>query len=420
MSSSSLPSLAYVTHSFPALTETFVYREVFGLRQRGFKVATFAIWRPNLNKLSEEARPLVDQTRYVFPIAWREFLKAQLYFLGTRPHKYLGTLLFAVTRPGESLKNRRRTFLHFFDAVYLAREMQHQGVRHIHAHFAINAATIALVASRLLDISYSFTAHNSFFTDRVILREKAGGARFIAAISEFTRSYLSDLFPADRLDAKIHIVHCGISPDGFAPPDPKLANDVPILLFVAQLVERKGAPVLVEACKLLAERGVCFRCAIIGDGPQRADLQQLVDQYALGKFVELKGVVFQEGLKDYLKRADVFVLPCVIAANGDMDGVPVSLMEAMAMEIPTVSTYVSGIPELIEDGVSGLLVPEKDVSALADALQGLLQDKGLRLKLGKNGRQKIINEFNIDTSVTRLASLFERYVNADRRPTGSA
>jgi glycosyltransferase involved in cell wall biosynthesis len=268
----------------------------------------------------------------------------------------------------------------------------------------------------LLDITYSFTAHNSFFTDRVILREKATGARFIAAISEFTRRYLSDLFPEDHLEHKIHIVHCGLSPDDFAPPDPKPVNDVPTLLFVAQLVERKGAPFLVEACRLLAESGVRFRCVIIGDGPQRGHLQQLVDQYALDEVVELKGMVFQEDLKEYLECADVFVLPCVTAANGDMDGVPVSLMEAMAMEIATVSTCVSGIPELIEDGVSGLLVPEKDAVALANALQKLLEDDELRLRIGKNGRQKVIGEFDINQSTAQLAALFRRYMDNSGKP----
>jgi len=405
--------VAYMTHSFPLLTETFVYREVFGLERKGFRVATFAIWKPDKNKLSQEARHLVDSSHYVFPISWPKFFRAHLYFLGTRPHKYLGTLFFVLTRRGESTKNRRRTFFHFCDAVYLAMEMKRQRIRHIHAHFAINAATVALVASRLLDITFSFTAHNSFFIDRVILKEKVRGARFIIAISDFTRRFLISLVPGDNIGDKIHIVHCGLSPDDFVPPDPKPVNGAPVLLFVAQLSERKGTPVLVEACRILAERGVSFRCVIVGDGPQRELVAQLVEQYALQEVVELAGVVFQEHLKKYLEQADVFVLPCVVASNGDMDGVPVSLMEAMAMEIATVSTDVSGIPELIEDGVSGLLVPEKDAVALADALQRLLKDKELCMRLGKHGRQKVLHEFDIDKTTAQVATLFERYLKAN-------
>jgi colanic acid/amylovoran biosynthesis glycosyltransferase len=403
-------SIAYITQSFPLLTETFVYREVSALERQGFRVATFATWKPDENKLHQEARHLMDSSHYVFPISWPKFFKAHLYFLCTCPRKYLGSLFFVLTRRGESLKNRRRTFFHFCEAVYLAMEMKRQHIRHIHAHFAINAATIALVVSRLLDITFSFTAHNSFFIDRVILREKAGAARFIIAISEFTRQFLTILVPEDNIDGKIHIVHCGLATDDFSPPDPKPVNEVPVLLFVAQLAERKGTPVLVEACRILAERGVTFRCVIVGDGPQRALVEQLVKQYALQEVVELAGVVFQEHLKEYLNRADVFILPCITASNGDMDGIPVSLMEAMAMEVATVSTYVSGIPELIEDGQSGLLVQERDAEALADALQRLLEDDELRTRLGKNGRQKVMEDFNIDKSAVQLATLLKRYL----------
>ncbi len=409
MSKQSTP-IAYVSHVFPLLTETFVYREVFGLQRQGFHIETYAIWKPDKDKVSQEAQHLVESSSYAFPISWPRFFKAHLYFLCMHPLKYLGTLLFVLTRKGESLKNRRRTLFHFCEAVYMALEMKSQGIRHIHAQFAINAATIALVASRLLDITYSFTAHNSFFIDRVILKEKVKGAQFIAAISEFTRQFLNDLVPGENVDEKTHIVHCGLSPDDFAPPDSKPANDVPVLLFVAQLVERKGTPVLVEACKILTERGAKFKCVIIGDGPQKMLVEQLVERHALQKVIELTGAVFQERLKEYLEQADVFVLPCVTASNNDVDGVPVSLMEAMAMEIATVSTRVSGIPELIQDNVSGLLVPEQDAEALADALQRLLEDDELCLRLGKAGRQKVLREFNIDKSTAQLAVLFERYL----------
>jgi len=405
-----LPPIAYITHSFPLLTETFVYREVWSLEHKGFRIATFAIWKPNRNKLPQEARHLVDSSYYVFPISWPRFLEAHLYFLGTRPNKYLGTLFFVLTRRGESIKNKRRTFFHFCEAVYLAMEMKRQHIRHIHAHFAINATTIALVISRLLDITFSFTAHNSFYTDRVILKEKVRAAQFIIAISEFTRQFLTRLVPEDGIDDKIHIAHCGLSLDDFSPPNPKPVNDIPVLLCVAQLVERKGAPVLVEACRILAERGATFRCVIVGDGPQRILVEQLVEQYALQEYVELTGVVFQENLKKYLDQAGIFVLPCITASNGDMDGIPVVLMEAMAMEIATVSTYVSGIPELIEDGRNGLLVDEKNPVALADAMQRLLADSELRMKLGKSARQKIAEEFNINRSTAQLATLFERYL----------
>jgi colanic acid/amylovoran biosynthesis glycosyltransferase len=355
----------------------------------------------------------VDSSFYVFPISWPRFFAAHLYFFFTRPVGYISTLLFVLTRRGESIKNRRRTFFHFFEAIYLALDAKREGIRHIHAHFTINAATIALIIARMLDISFSFTAHNTFFTDRPILKEKLKAAKFIIAISKYSRDFLLGLLPEEELKDRFHIVHCGVSPDDFLPPTHKATNQRPLIFSLAQLVERKGLPVLIESCKILAERGCDFQCLIAGDGPQQSLLERLITEYQIQDKVQLIGIVFQEQLVDYLNKADMFVLPCLTARNGDRDGIPVVLMEAMAMEIPTISTCVSGIPELIEDGQSGLLVREKDAVDLADAMQRLLEDDELRGRLGKNGRQKVIQEFNIYENAAQLAALFGRYLNTD-------
>jgi len=295
----------------------------------------------------------------------------------------------------------------------VAREVQKRKIKHLHAHFSINAASMALVIARLLDISFSFTAHNIFFTDRLLIKEKIREARFIAAISEFSRRFLLSLAPGENWADKVHIVHCGISPGQFSPSSSKPENTIPLIVFVAQLAERKGAPFLVEACKLLVERGVTFQCVIAGDGPERQLVEQLVERHNLKERITLTGAIFQEQVQAYLHRADIFVLPCITARNGDMDGVPVALMEAMACEITTVSTRVSGIPELIQDGESGLLVQEKDATALADALQRLIEDKALRARLSQNGRRKVLQEFDVDQNGAQLASLFERYLQTN-------
>ena len=313
------------------------------------------------------------------------------------------------------MRNRVRTLGHFGEAIYLGRHMEREGITHIHAHFTINAASIALMLARLLGISFSFTAHNIFFIDRVLLKEKVREAHFIVAISDFSRRYLLGLIPDDNnknrtMTDKVHIVHCGLSPDKFAPSAKRAENPVPVIMFVAQLSERKGAPVLVEACKILVERGRRFRCIIFGDGPRRALLKEMVAAYDLEQVIDLMGAVFQEELREHLARADIFALPCITASNGDMDGIPVSLMEAMSMEIPVVSTYLSGIPELIQNGENGILVEEKDATALANALERLLDDEELRIQLGKNGRRKVMRDFNIDSNADQLATLFEHYL----------
>jgi colanic acid/amylovoran biosynthesis glycosyltransferase len=412
MTSRPLP-IGYITQSFPSLTTTFIYREVLALREIGFDIVTMAIWKPNIDKLSEESKDLVDSSFYVFPISWSKLLFAHLYFLLTRPLKYLGTFFFVLTRRGESIKNRRRTLFHFFEAIYLALDAKREGIRHIHAHFTVNAATLALIIARMLDISFSFTAHNNIFSDRLLLKEKLKAAKFFLAISDYSRAFLLEFVPDEGLQERSHIVHCGVSPADFSPPTHRVGNQRPLIFSLAQLVERKGLPVLVEACAILHQRGYDFRCHIAGDGPQRPLLERLITEYQIQDKVQLLGIVFQEQLTDYLDKSDMFVLPCITADNGDRDGIPVVLMEAMAMEIPTVSTCVSGIPELIEDGQSGLLVREKDAVALADAIQRLIEDDCLRQRLEKQGRQKIIQEFNIHENAAQLAGLFTEYLNTD-------
>jgi len=405
--------IAYLTQIYPKLTETFVYREVIALRRRGLRVRTFAFRRPDATELSQEARPLVAETGYVLPIAWGGFLASHLLFLVTHPLRYLGTLLFVLSRPGERTKNRILTLCHFCGAVGLARTMRREGITHLHAHFGINAATMALVLSRLLGIPFSFTAHNLVFSNPILVEPKLREAAFVACISDFTRRFLLEALAEGDPEGKIRVVHCGVPLAEFPPPRTPPANDVPIMLFVAQLAERKGAPVLVEACRILAERGVAFRCVLVGDGPQRGIVERRIAKEGLEGVVELHGAVPQERLREFLDRADVFVLPCVRARDGDMDGIPVSMMEAMAMEIPTVSTRLSGIPELVEDGATGLLAEPGDPESLANALRRLLEDGELRRRLGRNGRRKVEEEFDLEKSCARLAELFER---SRRRP----
>jgi colanic acid/amylovoran biosynthesis glycosyltransferase len=406
-------SLAYIAQSFPDFTQTFVYREVMALESLGMPVATFAIWKKPRDRVSEEARHYVEKTYYALPVSWPGFLFSHIFFLSVHPARYWKTALFVLSRRGEPFQNRARTFHHFCEAVYLAKEMRKRGIKHIHAHFSINAATVALVAARLLKITFSFTAHNILFRDRLILREKIREAKFIAAISEYTRQFLVHTISDDRFKDKIHLIHCGLEPDKFRPPETKPANRIPIILSIAQLTEKKGIAVLLEACKILAEEGHPFHCLIVGDGPQRAQLERLIDEWNLAGSLRLEGRVFQEQLKGYLEKADIFVLPCIVAPDGDRDGIPVSLMEAMAMEVPCVSTFVSGIPELIENGESGILVEEKNPAALADALKRLLADEELRKKLGERGRARVLQEFDVQKNACKLKRLFEHQIHND-------
>jgi glycosyltransferase involved in cell wall biosynthesis len=181
-------------------------------------------------------------------------------------------------------------------------------------------------------------------------------------------------------------------------------------LAVARLVEKKGYPYLIKACQILAAQGYDFQCLIVGGGPQERLLKQMIEEFDLSKYVSLVGIVFQERLRDYFNQADMFVLPCIVASDQDRDGIPNTLIEAMAMEIPVISTYVSGIPELIEDRKTGLLVPPQDEVSLAKAIATLLEDKELKETLGKAGRNKVIQEFEIKKNTCRLLDIFRLYI----------
>jgi glycosyltransferase involved in cell wall biosynthesis len=407
-----MTKIGYLAQVFPHLTMTFVYREVLALRAYGLQVDTFATWRPNEAELSQEAKSLVAGTSYIFPITWLRFLRCHLQWLWRHPRRYIGTLLFCLRHSASSWRNSLRTLYHFGEAICLADEATRKEIDHLHVHFALNATTLAMIVARLTGITYSFTAHaNDIFANPILLPQKISAARFIVAISNYNAHFLQQIVPDDETRAKIEVVRCGIDVDHFSPPlrqspHGEVQGRKCMILAVGRLVEKKGYPYLIEACKQLVDQGYAFDCHIIGDGPQAERLTQLIAEHNLGHCVHLEGVVFQEGLKEYLTRADIITLPCVVAQDQDMDGIPNSLMEGMAMGIPAVSTTLSGIPELIEDHQTGLLVPPNDAAALANALARLLSDCDLRERLGKAGRDKVVAAYEIQQNTRQLLNIF--------------
>jgi glycosyltransferase involved in cell wall biosynthesis len=411
MSKSKSP-IAYLTQSYPDLTT--VYREVLALRARGLAVKTFATWHPKSETVSQEARCLIDETFYIFPIQWGAFWKAHMGYLLNKPLVYLATLLFVLTRPGQSLSKRKRTLFHFAEAVYLAAEIERQNIRHIHVHFAHNAATLALVVERLIGVPFSFTAHAvGIFADQVILKEKIKAARFIVAISEYNKRFLVKYAGDPKFAEKIYVIHSGIPIADFSPGthSPPTSTGLPLILSVSRLVEKKGFPFLIRACKHLHDQGYRARCVIIGSGPEEEKLHHLIHDLGMQDWIKLTGWLDQAHVRAHLEKATLFALPCIVATDGDQDGIPAVLMEAMAMAKPCVSTIVSGIPELIDNGHSGLLVPEKDEVALADALCHLLDDPGLADRLGQTAQQKVCRAFNLDRISDQLLLLFTNQVS---------
>lgn len=410
------PTIAYIEQKLPGLTTTFIYREIFELQKRGFKVITFSVHRPQPADLSAEALSLLETTHYIDGTPWHLLAKAHLYYIFKSPFRYLSVFLFLSSRQYETFSDRKRTILHFLGGIYFAHLAQTHDVKHIHAHFAVLSTTISMVVSRMLRIPYSFTAHSACFAERIILPDKIEGAKFIASISNYTSAFLIDQSrdPASARD-KIHIVHCGIPVTDFTPPGHRVSVDPPTILSVAYLIECKGMGYLIDACHLLKERGIPFRCVIVGDGPLYNQLNQQISDRNLQEEVSMPGRIFQEDLKQYLHQADIFAMACNHEKSGIVDGIPVVFMEAMATEIPCVSTTVSGIPDLIEHGVTGLLVDQKNAPAFADALQCLILNKDLRRAMGTASRKKIIEEFNIETTAGQMAELIECHLEPEHR-----
>jgi glycosyltransferase involved in cell wall biosynthesis len=401
--------IGHIDKMFPLLTATFVYREIQALKAKGIKIQTFSIWKPKLCDLSNEAKNFLDTTFYIFPINWIRFFLIHITYFINRPRIYISVLWKYVFKNQKKINGAIRTFFHFCEAVYLAKEVESKNIKHLHSHFANNSTTIAMIISKLIGISYSFTAHaNDIFADQILLKEKIHSAKFIITISKFNRRFLNNILPQDDISSKIHIVRCGIDTFKFSTSKVSDVTHKPIILSIGRLVEKKGYPYLIKACKILVDKNIDFQCIIIGNGPQKAFLEKLIGLNDLSKFVTLAGIIFQEKIINFLNKTDIFVLPCIQAADNDMDGIPVVLMEAMAMKIPVISTHISGIPELIKNMETGLLVPPKNEIALAKGIKILKENIELRKKLGASGRKWVTENYEITKNTDKLYKIYKK------------
>jgi colanic acid/amylovoran biosynthesis glycosyltransferase len=406
--------LVYVIGTYPLLTTTFVDREIELLHRLGADVRILAVRRPAPDTpLSSLQRSLNGAVTYLLPAAWSELLAAHVSYLLRSPRRYLGTLAYLLRRTHTSVRARFKTLLHFGEGVLAAHIVRGQPFEELHAHFADRAATIALVAGRLLGKPYSLSIHAGadVFVGPVLLREKVAQARHVVACTATVKAEVVAIAGAD-LSRKISPVFHGLDLGRYI-PRPGPASDPPVLLAVGQLKERKGFALLIRACRLLRDDGRRFRCRIVGEGPQRQELEELIRAASLEDDVELCGALPHEEVVEQYRHATLFVLPCIRTREGDVDGIPNAVAEAMAMEVPVVSTDLPAIRELVSDGVNGVLVPEGDPAALAAAMSRLLDRPGLREALGRQGRRTVMESFDVETNVRRFAeTLWPRWFPA--------
>jgi colanic acid/amylovoran biosynthesis glycosyltransferase len=401
-------TIAYLCSAYPAISHTFILREVEALRRRGLGIETFSIRRtPSDQLLSEADRAAAATTVPILPLRWRQ-LRAHLRLALRAPRAYTSTLRLALGLAPLGLRGLVWQFFYFIESVVLWSECEERGIRHIHVHLANVAADVAMLATHAGSAaeparpwSWSFTMHGptEFYDLRHFrLAEKVRSASFVVCISDFARSQLMGISDPDTW-SRFHVVHVGI-PVGKFTPAPVDPPGRPTVLYVGRLVPEKGQTVLLEALAQLSASGVDAELQLAGEGALRPELERRAAELGLAERVFFLGPIGQEDLRDLYAGASIFCLPSFA------EGVPVVLMEAMAMGLPVISTRIAGIPELVEDGCEGILVAPGRVDQLADSLNRLLADPELRRRLGANGREKILTEFDAERSAAELQTLF--------------
>lgn len=387
---------------FPKLTETFVLFEIVALGNEGYDVEVYPLLREREPVTHAEATRLAARAHYL-PFLSLGILASQARWLLRRPRRYLGAL-WAVIRGTRGSWNFLGGGLAVFPKVaHMARLMEADGIGHVHCHFANHPALAGFIIHRLTGIAYSFTAHGSdLHVDRTMLCEKVSEAAFVVPISNYNRDVIAGECGA-AIDDRLVVIHTGVDTDHFR-PRAREAGDRPFtIVCVGTLHEVKGQVHLINACARLAAAGVPFICHFVGEGPDRQMLEDSIAARDLDGRVELAGTMNREALAGLLATSDVLVAPSVPTAQGKREGIPVVLMEAMSSGLPVVASRLSGIPELVEDGISGLLAEPGDDRALADALMRLQADPALRDRLADAGRRKVLAEFDIRRNALRLA-----------------
>ena len=401
------PCVAYVMSRFPKLTETFVLDEILALEARGVRVEVFPLWRERGGLVHPEAVPVVERAHFT-PTLDLTILRDNVAALFSRPGTYLGTLVRLVVANRSSLRFLLGALAIFPKSVSFARRMRALGVQHLHAHFASHPAACAFVVGRFAQIPWSFTAHGSdLHREQAMLPEKVAEAAHVVAISEYNRRFLLEhAGPAAAGHAdRVHVVHCGVDVDRFG-GDRARAGDVFEIVCVGTLHAVKGQGFLVDACAALDKEGVAWRLHLVGDGEDRAALEARAERLGIGDHVVFHGALDRAGVRGVLAGADVSVAPSVPTSDGRREGIPVVLMEAGATGLPLVGSRLSGLPEIIEDGVTGLLVEPGDADGLAAALVRLASDPATASRMGAAARARVEDEFSLERNVDRLVELF--------------
>lgn len=403
--------VAYLLLRFPCVTETFVAEEMQKIQTAGVKVCLYSLLKPRDKLVHPVSKSLMPLVRYAPGLHHPGLWLAQLHYCARSPRDYFYSLKTLLMQPAPAFSFRLKRLIVFLKAAWIARDLEKQSVQLIHTHFAWLSAGASWVVSRRLQVPFTVTTHAfDIYSEKndLLLLATHHATRVITISEENKRAMLQ--LNRSLLAEKIAVIHCGIDlhffqPEGMA----RLSVNQPLqITSVGSLIEKKGHEYLIRACGELKAQGLDFHCTIIGGGNLEPQLRALINDLQLENNITLAGMQSQVWVKNRLNQSDVFVLACVNA--GDIDGIPVSLMEALAMGIPVITTPVSGITELINHEQTGLLVHERDSSGLAMAITRVAQDQSLRQILKKRGRDLVEQEYDIVMNVNRLKQIFNEVV----------
>lgn len=395
--------IAYFTNTYPRATDTFIRREVIGLRKRGFDVNTYSVRKTGSDHdVDPEVISEKRNTQFILPFNLVSLALNCLLTFASNPGLFIKTKLLALKTARPGIKGHFLQMVYFLEAIELAKKLKQDKIDHLHNHLGDNSGNVTLFAAKLAGIPYSISIHGPhIFFDGLYwaLDKKTEHAKFISCIGHFCTSQMM-LYSDKAHWSKFNIIRCGVDLNQFEFSEPE--RKAQKLVYVGRLSAEKGVPILFESLNLLKADGIDVELVLLGDGQDRQFLEQLSRDMGIEDRVIFKGFVDQDTIASTLRDSDMFVLPSFA------EGIPVALMEAMAIGIPVITTYVGGVTELVIDGETGQVVYPSDPVGLADAIARYVDDQNFCRRIAINARDKVATEFNIEDQIDKLATLFSK------------
>ena len=397
--------IAYIVNQYPKVSHSFIRREILALERQGLEIQRIALRGWDGDLVDEEDRQERARTRYVLREGFAALLAAVLLTMLTAPVRFVSALGLALRMGWRAERPLPYHLAYLAEACRVLPWLRSFGATHVHAHFGTNSAEVAMLAHVLGGPSYSFTAHGPEEFDKaqsIGLGEKIRRSAFVVAISSFGRSQLHR-WVEHAYWPNIHVVHCGLEA-AFYDVAPVLPPALPRLVCVGRLCEQKGQLLLIEAARLLAARGVEFELVLAGEGEMRPETEALIEKFGLSDRVRITGWISAASVRSEILAARGLVLPSFA------EGLPVVIMEAMALRRPVLTTYVAGIPELVQPGESGWLVPAGSLDELASAMEAFVRCPVAELvRMGEAAHRRVLERHSIDVEAGKLIALFQRY-----------